>query len=72
MAYYYGVIVNLLSRTTDSIEGEHSYKPTVEHGGMFCSCHWFKSEEAALIFEIECLKIFRGMIASGEKGLVQV
>jgi hypothetical protein len=70
MTKYFGVIVDLISRTTESIEGEYPFKPAIEEGGLFCSCHWYQSEEKALLFEIWCLKTFRNMVASGEKGLV--
>jgi len=70
MTKYFGVIVDLISRTTESIEGEYPHKPSIEEGGLFCSCHWYQSEEKALLFEIGCLKTFRNMVASGEKGLV--
>ena len=70
MPKYFGVIVNLISRTTESIEGDYQYKPSIEDVGTFCSCHWYTSEEKALIFEIRCLKTFRNMITSGEKGLI--
>ena len=72
MTHYYGVIVDLLTRSTDSIEGDHPYKPTVEHGGMFCTCHWFKSELLALQFEVGTLEIFRSMDKKGMKKLVEI
>jgi hypothetical protein len=70
MTKYYGVIVDLIDRSTDSIEAEDKYKPGIESAGMFCSCHWFKDEAKALIFEIGCLKTFRNMKAQGMKGLI--
>ena len=58
---YFGVIVDVLTKDTESIESEDVHKPAVEHGGMFCTCHWFKSEVKALEFEIHCLEVFKGM-----------
>lgn len=66
---YYGVIVDVLTRTTSLIEGEYSYKPTVEEAGWFASCRWFPcgnseieelvAEYKALYYEVEMIKMFR-------------
>lgn len=67
MTHYYGVIVDVGMRNTDLIQGDHPYKPAVEHGGWFCTCHWFKSEIAALTFQLETEKIFVKMIEKDGK-----
>ena len=63
MTKSYGVIVDLITRSTDSIEGEHNHKPAIEQGGLFCTCHWFTDELAALRFEVHCLTVFRSMVS---------
>jgi hypothetical protein len=70
MTKYHGVIVDLIDRSTESIEVEDKYKPGIESAGLFCSCHWFKDEAKALVFEIACLRTFKSMREKGMKGLI--
>ena len=67
--HYYGVIVNVSTFDTDRIDGEHEYKPPIEHGGWFCTCHWFDSQIKQLRFQLGAEKIFVGMMEKGKTPL---
>jgi len=62
---YYGVIVDMLTRTTDRIEGEYESKPDKEFASAFCYCKWFGKYQNAvdellsLKYEIEIIKMFQ-------------
>ena len=62
MVHYYGVIVNTMDRTTDFIEGDHDYKPSIEHAGWFCSCRWYTDQIEALTFQLAAEMVFVDMI----------
>jgi hypothetical protein len=79
---YYGVIVDTATRTVQSIEGDHPYKPDVEEGGWFCTCRWFKAgptdhdkligEYLALQYEVWVSEVFDKMNERGYKKLIAV
>ena len=64
MKYYYGVIVDLLTRTTHTINGNYNSKPDKEFASSFCFCKWFGEyqnpvdELLQLTYEIEIIKMF--------------
>ena len=69
---YKGVIVDLLTRTTQQITVDHTDpKPDIEHASSFCFCKWFGcgttenesliAELQATVYEIAVIKIFQGM-----------
>ena len=69
---YKGVIVDLLTRTTQQITVDHTEpKPDIEHASSFCFCKWFNggttesesltAEYRATVYEIAVIKIFQGM-----------
>ena len=65
MKKYYGVIVDMLTRTTKTIEGNHETKPDKEFCSSFCFCKWFGTyqnpvdEVLQLTYEIEIIKMFQ-------------
>ncbi len=64
---YYGVIVDMLTRTTDCIAGEYESKPDKEFASQFCYCKWFGKyqncidEILSLKYEIEIIKMFQNL-----------
>jgi len=68
---YHGVIVDMLTRTTQAIKVDHDeQKPDKEHVSNFCFCKWFKQvndgecgvlipELLALTYEVEIIKMFQ-------------
>ena len=65
--HYYGVIVDMLTRTTSTIEGDHETKPDKEFASGFCFCKWFgefqdnRDELLALTYELEIIKMYDRM-----------
>ncbi|MCK9593832.1 MAG: hypothetical protein M0Q91_17670 [Methanoregula sp.] len=65
MKHYYGVVVDMLTRTTHAIEGDHENKPDKEFCSSFCFCKWFGDyqntvdEILQLTYEIEIIKMFQ-------------
>ena len=65
MRHYYGVIVDMLTRSTRCIEGDHENKPDKEYASGFCYCKWFGryqntvDELLQLTYEIEIIKMFQ-------------
>ena len=62
---YYGVIVDMLTRTTEIIESQFDEKrPDKEFASAFCFCKWFGEyqnpvdEIMARTYEIEIIKMF--------------